>query len=100
MIVHQCSKQVVRQRDSGEITREMQVDVFHWDDLRIAAARRASLDAEDRAKRRLPKAYQGPSAYQVERVAKPDSGRGLSLTGGRGGNGGDQNQLPVRPRRD
>ena len=49
MVVQQRSQQVVGQRDGIEVTREMQVDVFHRHDLGVSAARSASLHTEHRA---------------------------------------------------
>jgi hypothetical protein len=53
MIVEHRRQQRVRGRDRVEITREVQVDVFHRNDLRVTAAGRTALDAEDRSETRL-----------------------------------------------
>ena len=58
VIVDQRREQVVSQRDRGEVAGEMQVDVLHRHDLRVAAAGGAALHAEHRAQRRLAQADQ------------------------------------------
>jgi hypothetical protein len=45
--------QVVRGGDGVDVARQVQVEIFHRDDLRIPAARRAALDAKGRSLRRL-----------------------------------------------
>ena len=47
------SQQVVGRADGVEVAGEVQVDVLHGDDLRVAAAGGAALDAEHRAEGRL-----------------------------------------------
>src|SRR2546426_7860121 len=44
MRVQHGRQQVVRARDGVEVAREMQVDVFHRDDLGVAAPRSSPLD--------------------------------------------------------
>jgi hypothetical protein len=46
MIIQHGGKEVVGSSYRVDISGEMEVYVFHWDDLRVAAARRASFDAE------------------------------------------------------
>ena len=48
--------QIVRRRNRVDVAGQVQVEVFHRDDLRIAAARCAALDAERRTLRGLPDA--------------------------------------------
>ena len=49
-------EQVVRRADRVDVAGEVEVHVLHRHDLRVAAAGRAALDAEDRAERRLAQA--------------------------------------------
>ncbi len=56
VIVQHRGQQRVRRRDRVEIAREVQVDVFHGHDLRVAATGRAALDAEHRAQAGLAQA--------------------------------------------
>ena len=54
--VDQRREQVVRGRDRVQVAGEVEVQVLHRDDLRVAAARRAPLHAEDRPERGLTQA--------------------------------------------
>ncbi len=54
--VDQRGEQVVGGRDRVQVTGEVEVQILHRDDLRVAAAGRAALYAEDRAERRLAQA--------------------------------------------
>src|SRR5690606_27532421 len=83
--------------DGVEIAGEVKVDVLHRNDLRMAATGRTALHAEGRAERRLAQADDGPPAYAVEAVAEPHSGGGLALAGRRRADGGDEDELTVRP---
>ncbi len=79
-----AASRFVGDRDRREVAREVEVDVLHRHDLRVAAARRAALHAEHRAQRRLAQADHRLLADAGERVAEPDGGGGLALTGGCG----------------
>ena len=46
-------EQVVRHADRMHVACEVEVEVLHGDDLRVAAAGRAALDPEDRSERRF-----------------------------------------------
>ena len=63
VVVDQRGQQVVGERDRGEVAGEVQVDVLHRHDLRVAAAGRAALHAEHRAQRRLAQADHRPLAH-------------------------------------
>ena len=54
--VDERGEEIVRRRDRVQVAGEVEVQVLHRDDLRVAAARRAALHAEDRAERRLAQA--------------------------------------------
>jgi hypothetical protein len=60
-----------------EIAGEMQIDVLHGDDLRIAAAGGSALDAEHGAERRLAQAETTFLPSLLSPSAKPDAGGGL-----------------------
>ena len=95
MVIEHRSEQVVCSADGVEVAGEVQVDVFHRNDLRIAAACCTALDAEDRAQRRLTQSDEHVLAELLHAVGQADSGRGLAFTGRGGVDGGDQNQLAV-----
>ena len=63
-----------------EITREVQVDVVHWNDLCTAAACGAALHTKARAERRLAQAEQGVLVQTAQRIGEADGGRGLAFT--------------------
>lgn len=72
VVLDQGCEQVVGRGDGVEVTGEMQVDVFHRDDLGIAATGCAALHAETRAERRFTQADHRVLADPVETVAKTD----------------------------
>jgi hypothetical protein len=59
----------------------MQVDIRHWNDLGLAAARRAAFLTEARAEARLAQRDRCLPADPVEGVAEADGGRRLALAG-------------------
>ena len=99
VVVDHRGEQIVRGGDGVEIAGEVEVDVLHRHDLRVAAAGRAALHAEAGPERRLAQADRGALADAVQRVAEADRRRGLPLAGRRRVDGGDEDQLAVRPRR-
>ena len=96
MIVDQCGQQVVGHGDSTDIAGEMEIDVFHRDDLRITAAGSTAFHAEDRSHGGFTKTDNGLFANAIERVPQTDRGRGLAFAGGRRIDGGDHNQFAIR----
>ena len=60
MVVEHGGEQVVRRADGVKVAGEVQVDVLHRHDLRVAAAGRAALASEYRAERRLATAASFP----------------------------------------
>ena len=77
--VERGRQQVVRRGDGVEVAVEVEVDLLHRHDLRVAAARAAALDAEDRAHARLAKREHDPLADRAEALGERDGGRGLAL---------------------
>ena len=55
-----------------EVAGEVEVDILHRDDLRIAAAGRAALDAEDRAEGRLTQSDKDVLAELAHTVGQAD----------------------------
>src|SRR6266849_1662644 len=97
VVVNERGEQVVGGADRVQITGEMQVDVFHRHDLRIAAAGGAALDAKARPEARLAQAEDRLLADVVERVAETDRCRRLAFAGRRRGDRRDEDQLALRP---
>ncbi len=97
VVVQHRGQEIVGQLDGVEIAGEMEVDVLHGDDLGVAAAGSAALHAEARTQRRLAEADAGLFADAVQAVAEADAGSRLALAGGRGRDGGHQDELAGRP---
>ena len=95
MVIEHRSQQVVGSADGVEVTGEVQVDVLHGDDLCVAAAGSAALDAEHGAEGRLTQSNHDVLADAAHGVSQTDGRGGLALTGGGGVDSGDQNQLAV-----
>ena len=74
----------------------MEVDVLHGHHLRVAAARRAALDAEHRAEGRLAQGDDAVFADAPQGVGEADGGGGLALARRRRGDGGDEHEFAVR----
>ena len=72
-------EQVVRGADRVDVAGEVEVQVLHRHDLRVAAARRAALDPEHRAERRLAQAEHRPLADVPEALGQRDRRRRLPL---------------------
>ncbi len=73
----------------------MQVDVLHRDDLRVAAARRAPLDAEHGAERRFPQGQHGAFPDSFHGLGQADGDGGLALARRGGVDGRHENQPAV-----
>ena len=95
VVVEHRGQQVVGQSDCREVTGEVQIDVFHRHDLSVTTTRSATLDTENRTKRRLTQADHGLLADVVQRVNQTNAGGGLAFTGGGWADCGNQNQFSV-----
>ena len=80
-----------------EVAVEVEVDLLHRHDLRVAAAVAAALDAEDRAHARLAQAEHHVLADLAEPLGERDARRRLALAGLRGRDRGRDDQLAVGP---
>ena len=92
VVVEHGGKQIVGRADGVEVAGEVQVDVFHRQNLRITAARRAALDAEHGAQRRFAHGDHGLFADVVQCVGQADGYRGLAFARRGRIDGGYQNQ--------
>ena len=93
VIVDQRRQQVMRRRYGVEVAGEVQIDVFHRNDLRVAAAGGAALHAEGGPERRLAQAQHRLLADVVERVGEADRRGGLAFARRRWRDRGHQDQL-------
>ena len=97
VVVDHRGQQVVGRGDGVEVAGEMQVDLVHRHDLRIAAAGGAALHAEARPERGFAQADHRARADAVQRIAETDGGSGLALACRRRADAGHQHQRAVRP---
>ena len=88
-------EQVVGRADGVDVAGEVQVEVLHRQQLRVAAAGRAALDPEDRAERGLAERQHRVHAERVHRLGEADGGDRLALAERRRGDGGDVDDLAV-----
>jgi len=96
VIVDGGGEEIVGGGDGVEVAGEMEVDVFHGDDLRAAAPRAAAFHTERGADRRLPERDDGPGADAPEGLPEPD-GHGRLAVARRGGRDRrDDDELAVR----
>ena len=88
-------QQVVGGADGVDVAGEVEVEVLHRDELRVAAAGRAALDAEDRAEGGLAEGEHRVDADGVHALGEADGGDRLALAERRRGDGGDVDDLAV-----
>ena len=97
MVVEHRREQRVRTRDRVEVAGEMEIDVVHRHDLRVAAARRAALHAEHRAEAWLANAQRDLLAHAPQRLREPDRHGALPFAGRRRVRRRDDDEPPARP---
>src|SRR5699024_1734943 len=83
VVIDQGREQIIGQTDGVHVTGEMQVQIFHGDDLRVPTTSRATLHAENRAQTGLTQADRGFLPDPVEGVAQAHAGGGLAFAGRR-----------------
>jgi hypothetical protein len=88
-------EQVVGGADRMDVAREVEVEVLHRHNLGKAAARRATLDPEHRADRRLAQAGHRVLADHPEALGQADQRGGLTLAGAGRRHAGDADDLRV-----
>ena len=93
MIVEECRGEIVRGADRMNVTGEMQVELFHGDDLAVAATCGAALDTEHWSKAWLSNGNGGAVTDLVEPLRETNGGGGLSLAERCGADRGDDNVL-------
>ncbi|CAB4798185.1 unannotated protein [freshwater metagenome] len=79
VVVEHGREHVVRRGDGVEVAGEVQVEQLHWDDLAVAAAGRATLDAERWSHRRLANRNDALLADVLEGLTESHGGGGLSF---------------------
>lgn len=96
VVVDQRRKQIVRGGDRVDVASEMQIDVGHGQQLRVAATRCAALEPERGAQRGLSQTQCVPQAQATEGLSETDRGHRLAGAFARGRDGRDQDQLAAR----
>ena len=95
VVVQHSRQQVVCGGNGMEIPCEMQVQIFHRNHLRIAAAGRPSLNPEAGPKGRFTERDDGIFSQFGHGLPQADGCGGLALSGRGGIDGCHKNQLPV-----
>ena len=95
MVVDHRGQQIVGRADGVQIARKMQIDIFHGNHLRIAAARGAALNAKHRAEAGLAQRQNNVFAHAVHRVCKAYARCRFALARGRRADGRNQDHFCV-----
>ncbi len=95
VVVEHRREQVVRRGDRVKIAGEVEIDLLHRRDLRIAAAGGAAFLAEAGSERRFAQADRDPFADARQRVAEADRRRRLAFARRGRIDGGDEDELAV-----
>ncbi len=90
-----AASRLLADADGVDVAGEVEVEVLHRDELRVAAAGRAALDAEDRAEGGLAQGEHGVDADGVHRLGEADGRDRLALAERRRGDGRDVDDLAV-----
>ena len=93
VVVDHCGKQVVCCGDGVEIAGQVQVQLLHGNDLGVAAACCAALDAEGRAHCGLTQSQDCLAAGLCKALCEGDGGCGLTFTERGGGDCGNHDVL-------
>ncbi len=88
-------EQVVGGADGVDVAGEVEVEVLHRHDLRVAATRGATLDPEDRAERRLTQTEHGSLADLAQALRERDRRRRLAFARFRRRDGRHADELRV-----
>ena len=95
VVVQHGGQKVIGCADSMEVAGKVEVDVLHRDNLGVAAASRAPLDAEDGPQRRLPQGDNRILAKAAHAVRQTHRGGGLAFARRGWIDGGHQNQFSI-----
>ena len=89
----------MRRRNRMKIACEMQINIFHWDNLSIAAACRPALHPKTGAQRRLTQTHNSLFTNSIQPIPQTHGGGCFALTSGGWINRGNQHQLAIFSRR-
>ena len=79
MVVNHCGQQVVGRGHGVEVAGQVQVQLLHGDNLRVATTCGTALDAEGRAHCGLTQSQRSLAAGLCEALCEGDGGRGLAF---------------------
>ncbi len=96
VVVQARGEEVVGALHRVDVAGEMEVDGVGRHELRLAAARPSTFDAETGTDRGLSQRDDRAPADPGQRLPEPDADRGLAVTGRRGRDGGHHHELAVR----
>ena len=99
VVVDEGRQQVVGGGDGVEISRQVQIHALGRNDAGPAGTAGAALDTERGAHGGLAQSEYGAPPAQSEALSEADRGRGLALSGGRGGDTSDDDVVGLLPRR-
>ena len=95
MVIEHCRKKVVCCADCVEVAGEMEVDIFHRNNLCIAAACCAAFNTENRSEGRFAESNGNVFADAFKTVSKTNGGGGFAFACGGGGNCGYEDKFSV-----
>ena len=81
VIVNQGGQEIVCHRNGTDVACEMEIDVFHRNDLGVSASCRTTFHAENRSHGRFTQADNSLFANAVQCIAQSDGCRGFSFAG-------------------
>lgn len=99
VVIQHRGEQIVRGGDRSEVAGEMQIDIFHRDDLRVASSGCTALHSEHGAEARFAQtndsAFAGAGEHKIQPVTQPDGRSGFSFASRRRADRCDQYQFAV-----
>src|ERR1700730_14264206 len=97
MIVDHRRKKIMGKTDCAEVASEMEIDILHWYNLRVAATRGPAFHAEYGPKRWLAQTNRCFLADPVQRIAKSNRRCGLAFPSRGGTDCSDENEFAIWP---
>ena len=92
-VIKKGAEKVIGCGDGVEVTGEVKVDVFHWDDLGVSTAGSAAFDSEDWAKRWFSQGCDRVLADLSKTVGETDACCGFAFACWSWGDRGDKDEF-------
>ena len=80
MIIEQCGKQVVCDTNRMQVAIEVQVDVFHWNHLRVTTTSCPTFHSKDGTQRRFAQTNDSVLTNLLKCITEANSGCRFALT--------------------